>query len=144
MMNRQRLTEEAGTPGPPLDWERICHAFPDGLIVTDRHFNIQYINATFGRISGKTADQVVGRKCHRVFACPLCHSAGCPLCRIRQGDGPLLYESDGHCKVTETPWQVAASAYFDANGSFAGMVEKVTDSSTLRKLRDQLYHSRER
>ena len=143
-MNNQGQPGDACDQNRRLNWELICEALPDGLVVTDRCFIIQYINAAFSRISGETADQMVGRKCHQVFACRLCHTEACPLSRIRGGDGPILYESNGHCKVTQTPWQVTASAYYDATGRFAGMVEKVTDGSTLQKIRDQLYHSRER
>jgi PAS domain S-box-containing protein len=136
--------DECPTRTPALDWGRICQAFSDGLIVTDLHFNIAYINSAFSRISGRTPEQVVGRKCHRAFACGLCHTAACPLRRVRETGEAILYESDNHCKVHRTPWMVTAAAYFDADGNFAGLVEKVTDGTSLQQMRDQLFHSRER
>ncbi len=127
-----------------LDWELVLEAFPDGLAITDRDFNIIFVNAAFCAISGRTAAQVIGEKCHRIFPCELCHSAACPLTRLREAGGHLHYDSQDHCKVHQTPWLVSTSAYCDAAGKFAGMVEKITDGSTLQHIRDQLYHSHER
>ena len=125
-------------------WEQVLRALPDGLIVTDREFNIRYVNPAFTRISGRTADRIIDEKCHRIFPCELCHTDACPLTRLRQAGGHLQYESDGHCKVHQAPWRVTASAYYDVSGKFDGIVEKVTDGSTLLQVRDQLYHSHER
>jgi len=143
-MERPEHAQAGCHPPASLDWRQVLQALPDGLIVTDQDFNIIFINLSFSRISGKTAAHVVGEKCHRIFACGLCHSTACPLTRLRAAGGHLHYESDGHCKVHQTPWLVSASAYHDAAGNFAGMVEKITDGSTLLQIRDQLYHSRER
>jgi HD-GYP domain-containing protein (c-di-GMP phosphodiesterase class II) len=131
--------------GPPgLDWERVINALPDGLIVTDREYNIVFANPAACRIAAKTAARIVGAKCHQVFGCALCHTPSCPLTRLREQGEPLHYETNSHCKVHQTPWMVTASAYYDADSEFAGMVEKITDGSTLLLMRNQLYHSRER
>lgn len=136
---------KSGSAEPPgLDWEGIINALPDGLIVTDREYNIVFANPVACRIAAKTQEQVVGAKCHQVFGCALCHTPSCPLTRLREKGGHLHYETDSHCKVHQTPWMVTAAAYYDANGEFAGMVEKITDGSTLLRMRNQLYHSRER
>jgi PAS domain S-box-containing protein len=143
-MKNQEPPASGCAPNPTLDWSRICQALPDGLVITDRDFNILYINPVFSRICGKAADRAVGEKCHRVFACWLCHTSACPLTRLREQGGPIHYKSNGHCKIRQSPCLVTVSAYFDDAGQLAGMVEKVTDGSTLQHIRDQLYHSRER
>ena len=143
-MEPPELSQTGSSAPSRLDWEQVLQALPDGLVITDRDFNIIFVNAAFCAISGRTADQVIGEKCHRIFPCELCHSAACTLIRLREAGGHLHYESEGHCKVHQTPWLVSASAYCDAAGKFAGMVEKIADGSTLQKIRDQLYHSRER
>ncbi len=143
-MESTELAQAGCHPPAGLDWQQVLQALPDGLIVTDQDFTIIFTNSAFSRISGKAAAQVTGEKCHRMFPCELCHSAACPLTRLQEAGGHLQYESDGHCKVRQTPWLVTASAYYDAAGRFAGMVEKITDGSTLLQIRDQLYHSHER
>ena len=137
---------QSGSAGPHgLDWPGIINALPDGMIVTDRDYTIVFANAAACRIAALSEDRIIGAKCHQVFGdCALCHTPNCTLNRLREKGGHLQYESDSHCKVHQTPWMVTASAYFDAKGEFAGMVEKITDGSTLLEMRDQVYHSRER
>jgi HD-GYP domain-containing protein (c-di-GMP phosphodiesterase class II) len=127
-----------------LEWERVIDALPDGLIVTDREYNIVFANQAACRIAAKTADRIIGAKCHQVFGCALCHTPSCTLARLRDEGGHLQYETDSHCKVHQTPWMVTASPYYDADGAFAGMVEKIADGSTLLDMRNQLFRSRER
>ena len=143
-MKDQASSTSGCTSNPTLDWSRICQALTDGLVITDRDFNILYINPVFSRMCGKAPVQPAGQKCHQVFTCRLCHTLACPLTRLRQQSGPIHFKSNGHCKVRQSPCQVTASAYFDTAGRFAGMVEQITDGSTLLHIRDQLYHSRER
>lgn len=143
-MNDYQPFPQASTAPPFRDWEAVLQALSDGIVITDREFNILFVNAAFCAISGRKASRVIGEKCYRVFACDLCHSAACPLTRLREGSGQLQFESQGHCKVHQTPWFVSAAAWVTAEGNFAGMVEKITDGSTLLQSRDQLYHSRER
>jgi HD-GYP domain-containing protein (c-di-GMP phosphodiesterase class II) len=143
MENRER--RQTGNFGPPgSDWERVINALPDGLIVTDREYQIVFANSAFCRIAAKPAAQIIGAKCYRTFDCSLCHTPSCPLTRLRAQGGPLQYETDSHCKIHQTPWLVTAAAYYDTAGEFAGMVEKITDGGTLLDMRNQLYHSRER
>jgi HD-GYP domain-containing protein (c-di-GMP phosphodiesterase class II) len=131
--------------GPPgLDWERILDALPDGLIVTNREYDIVFANSVFCRIAGRPAAQIVGAKCYRIFECALCRTPSCPLIRLQEQGGPLQYETDNHCKVHQTPWLVTAVAYLATTGEFAGMVEKIADGSTLLDMRNKLYQSRER
>jgi PAS domain S-box-containing protein len=127
-----------------LNWESIVNALPDGLIVTDRQYNILFANPVACRIAGKSADRIVGAKCHEIFDCVLCHTPSCPLTLLQKKGGHLQYETNSHCKVHQTPWIVTASAYYDAEGEFAGMVEKITDGSALMQMRNQLFQSRER
>ena len=143
-MEMHNILSSTVNAAPRMDWEPIIEALPDGLIVTDPDYNIIYVNSSFARIAERTATQIVGAKCHLIFACDLCHTPACPLTRLREAGGNLSYESENHCKVHRPPWMVTASAYTDRAGHFAGMVEKVTDGSTLLNIRDQLYQSRER
>jgi HD-GYP domain-containing protein (c-di-GMP phosphodiesterase class II) len=129
---------------PELQWERVLDALPDGLIVTDRNYEILFANSLFCLITDKAAAQITGAKCYLIFECSLCHTPSCPLTRLREQGGPLRYETNNHCKVHKTPWMVTASAYPDPNGAFAGMAEKITDGSALLDTRHQLYQSRER
>jgi hypothetical protein len=143
MENHER--HRSGSHGPPeMDWERVLYALPDGLIITDREYDIVFVNSVFCRIADKPESQIVGAKCYQVFNCSLCRTPACPLTRLREHGGPLQYETNSHCKVHKPPWLVTASAWFDTTGEFSGMVEKITDGSTLLDMRHQLYHSRER
>lgn len=129
-----------------IDWQEIFWSFPDGLMVTDADFTIRFVNPAFMRllVSG-SAKEVIGAKCHDIFAHRLCHTSGCPLVRVKQRCEPQLFFSRGHCKIKQRePWLVTADLLLDADGEFAGMIEKVADAGTLGKLQTELHHGQER
>jgi HD-GYP domain-containing protein (c-di-GMP phosphodiesterase class II) len=142
MENIERC-QTCGRGAPALDWEQVIDALPDGLIVTNREYEIVFANSAFCRIAGRPASHLLGAKCYRIFECSLCRTPACPLRRLQEQGNPLQYETNNHCKVHQTPWLVTAVAYFNTTGEFDGMVEKIADGSTLLDMRNQLYHSRE-
>lgn len=127
------------------EWEQIFQGLPDGLIVTDRHFNVLFVNRAFCELSAKEASSVVGNKCYDIFPGAFCHTPDCPLAQIRSGGERLVYEKDARCKNgRHAPWLVATIAFDDAEGNFAGIVERISDASAFKQMQQDLYHSHER
>jgi PAS domain S-box-containing protein len=126
-------------------WEGIFDALPDGLIVTDPDFRICYANRTFLEISGKKEEALIGRRCFDVFPCASCHGPHCPLQRAADGVMRQEFEDDTHCKGSpRMPDMVTTLALYEADGHFVGIVEKVTDISSLRRAQVELNRSHER
>lgn len=124
-----------------IDWEQIFRAFPDGLMITDGDFTIQFVNQAFSKLIDKSA-QIVGEKCHQVFPGSLCHTVACPLTCVRTSGEAQFGEGQVHCKISnQAPWLVTAVAFYDQNGRFAGMTEKVSDAGRLRKFKKELEDS---
>ena len=65
------------------DWQRIFDALSDGMIITDRRFNILFVNRAFSALSGIDGSDLIGKKCHDVFPSELCFTPNCPLSRLR-------------------------------------------------------------
>jgi PAS domain S-box-containing protein len=126
-------------------WERIFDALPDGILVTDSDFTIRFTNHALGRILGRDAAALIGRKCFDLFAGPMCRGPACPLAILASGLPRVDNESESHCKDGgRLPGSVSCTAYPDATGGFGGMVERITDASMLRKVREDLHRSHER
>lgn len=127
-----------------MDWEQVFSAFSDGLMVTDRDFIIRFVNPAFERLTGRDAAALVGRKCHDIFNGARCDTPECPLIHARaQGDLQLL-DGREHCKIDKkASLMITATAFHDAHGKFAGLIEKIADAQVLHKLQSELRTSQE-
>ena len=127
------------------DWQLIFDAISDGMIITDRHFNILFVNRAFSALSGIDGSDLIGKKCHDLFASELCFTPNCPLSRLRSTGDQLVSEDEIHCKNgKQAPWIVTTTAYPDASGEIAGYVERFTDVSAFRRVKQALNRSHER
>ena len=127
-----------------MDWEQIFQIFPDGLMVTDRDFTIQFANSAFLRLIGKDASEIIGRKCYEVFPGTLCGTDDCTLANIQINKGSKLYNGRRHCKVgKQMPWVVTAAALRDSEGRFSGLVEKISDAEVLHRCLNELHLNQE-
>jgi len=127
------------------DWPRIVDAVSDGLIITDRDFNILFVNRAFAELSGIDAQRLIGKKCHEVFSSDLCLSDGCPLSTLQSTGDQRVFDHQPHCKNgRQAPWIVTTTAYSDANGAIGGYVERFTDASAFRRIKQALNRSHDR
>lgn len=127
------------------DWQRILDAISDGLIVTDKNFNIIFVNRAFSTLSGFELSSLVGKKCHDVFSSKLCSTPGCPLTALQSTGEQLVFDQEPHCKNgKDAPWIVAITAYPDASGAIGGYVERFTDVSAFRQVKQALTRSHDR
>lgn len=128
----------------PIDWKQIVRVYPDGLMVTDRAFTIQFVNGAFARLFGMAPEELMGGKCHEIFQGVMCGTAECPLIRAQDSSSPRLYNGKQHCKVAmHLPWVVTASALLDEKGEFNGLVEKISDAEILHRCQNELHHNQE-
>jgi PAS domain S-box-containing protein len=127
------------------DWQRIADAISDGLIVTDRHHRILFVNRAFATLAGVDARRLIGKKCHDVFSCDLCATPECPLAACQAIGEQRVFNHQPHCKNSQhAPWIITANAYPDANGDIGGYVERFTDASAFRRIKQALHLSNDR
>jgi PAS domain S-box-containing protein len=84
------------------DWQRIADAISDGLIITDRNFNILFVNRAFATLSGVDAIRLIGKKCHDVFSNDLCSTPDCPLTQLQSIGEQRVFNHQPHCKNGQT------------------------------------------
>ncbi|MGD9212776.1 MAG: HD domain-containing phosphohydrolase, partial [Desulfobacteraceae bacterium] len=128
-----------------FDWQRIMRSFSDGIMVTSSDFTIRFVNPAFLHLLRNRSLSLIGVKCHEVFFGRMCHTSACPLTRVKETRETQFYLAKGHCKIKQpAPWMVTASAIFNEDGRFNGLLEKVTDAKILTKVQTKLRHSQER
>jgi len=120
----------------PTSFERILDHLNDGLYIVDQERKVLYWNQAAERISGFSADEVVGKHCHDNIlnhvdsdGRQLCFT-GCPLgATIQDGErreGEIyMHHKAGH----RVPVSVRVSQLTDSAGTVIGGIELFTDIS---------------
>jgi PAS domain S-box-containing protein len=130
---------------PQLDWQRILDTVSDGMIVTDRDFKIKFCNRAFSVFTGIESRDLIGRKCHEVFSSELCFTSDCPITKTGSGRDQQVIHHESHCKNDKhAPWVITTTIVSGENGSIAGYLERFTDVSAFRRVRQALIRSHER
>ncbi|MGA1844370.1 MAG: PAS domain S-box protein [bacterium] len=131
-----------------LAYEKIDQIFRttgNGLRVIDRNYNMLQFNDSFLGMLGISRDEVVGKKCYEVFRGPLCHSDGCTLKRVLDGEERVECDiekemTDGSkifCILTATPLR-------GPNSEIVGIVEDLKDITDRKLAEEALRESEER
>ncbi len=117
-------------------YEKVIESLHDGLYFVDRDRTIIYWNKAAERISGFTADEVIGKSCGDGIlthidseGCNLCQT-GCPLAKTIADGKPreneiYMHHKNGH----RVPVSVRVSTLTDADGIVTGGIELFTDIS---------------
>jgi PAS domain S-box-containing protein len=123
-------------------WKTIVDIMQDGLMVLDTHGNILAMNPAAERLTGYTAEELIGSNCREL---------NCTGCKVF-GRGPgkdwcSLFENgavkDKKCLITNKDRRAVhvvknASVLHDENGVMIGSVETFTDVSELARQREEL------
>jgi PAS domain S-box-containing protein len=119
-------------------WKRIIDTMNDGLMVIGQDGVIVMVNEAFERLTGYTADEVIGMPC-TILKCDACEKAvkkgehgWCTLFAREEEkkNRCLIIKKDGTC----LPVLKNASLLKDDTGSPFGAVETLTDLSELDRL----------
>jgi PAS domain S-box-containing protein len=108
----------------------ILNSIADGVFTVDLAWRITSFNRAAQRITGYTADDVIGRRCFDVFHANVC-DRGCALRRAMEtGQDVVNYRVDiGHRAGRTVPVSVSASLLRDPEGRVLGSVETIRDLS---------------
>jgi diguanylate cyclase (GGDEF)-like protein/PAS domain S-box-containing protein len=127
------------------EFKEILDNLYDGVYFVDTERRVTYWNKGAERISGYSANQVVGHRCmdnllnHVTEAAIQLSLNGCPL-HATIADGKqreaevYLHHSDGH----RVPIMVRTAPIRNNNGEIMGAVETFSDNSSLLSVRHQL------
>lgn len=126
-------------------YKSILDNLYDGVYFVDRERRITYWNKGAERITGYTAEEVVGKSCADNIlvhvdekGCQLCLS-GCPLTASMQDGGvheaPVFLR---HVQGHRVPVLVRVSPIYGPNGEMVGAVESFSDNSLVIDMQNQL------
>jgi len=131
-----------------LAYEKINQIFRttgNGLRVIDTHFNMMHYNDSLLTLLRITKEDMVGKKCHEVFPGPLCHTFGCPVRRILDGEEHVECEIEKQCNDgTRIFCIITATPLRGAKGNVIGIVEDISDISDRRRTEEALRESEKR
>ena len=127
-------------------YKEILNSLQDGVYYLDRNRIITYWNRGAERISGYTAEQVIGKSCRNNLlnhvndkGLELCHEH-CPMAATMQDGKPreayiYLHHAEGH----RVPVQIRATPIRDKSGNIVGAVETfnkgISPEKTERRIR---------
>jgi len=117
----------------------ILNSIADGVFTIDREKNITSFNRAAEKITGLSADEVIGLKCFDAFHSNICQN-NCALDKtVRTGkeiiDLPVnILDSKGR----NLPISISTAVVKDEKGEIIGGVETFRDLSTIEEMRKEL------
>jgi diguanylate cyclase (GGDEF)-like protein/PAS domain S-box-containing protein len=126
--------------------EGIFNASHDAIWVLDRDFKIVRINRKLAKLIGQERQELIGRRCHDVLACPLHGTADCALSRLLGRNDPkpivadvgIAFEGGGAMSCI-----LSASISYDPCGEVLGIVEGFTDITDRKQAESALQRANE-
>jgi PAS domain S-box-containing protein len=119
--------------------DAIMNSIADGVVTLSTDFTVTSFNRSAERITGYTAEEVLGRPCHTVFRSRGCESA-CPVRELTHSDKPIV-EAEMDISSKEgalIPVSVSAALLRDEDGNVVGAVESFRDLSRVKTLTEEL------
>ena len=109
------------------------------LCVIDEDYNMHRVNDTFCSYFDMKKEDVLGKKCYRIWQGPYCNTPECPLRQILSGKGQVDYSVDKKLKDgREISCIITAIPYLGVKGEILGTVENFTDITQLKKMSEEL------
>jgi|GEM_PF-2940198 len=116
----------------------------EGMLVIDMDYNILRMNTPFATLFG-VVERPELQKCYDIFGGPRCHTAGCSLQRIRQGEQRVECEEEKRrIDGTVIPVRLTAIPFHGPDGELLGALEHCRDISERRRTEEELRNSAER
>ncbi len=124
-----------------LERDLILNSITDGVFTIDRSGRITSFNKAAERITGFSAQEAIGRKCHEIFQSSLC-GVQCALTKSMETGKPYVRSPVfiRHKKGHIVPIRIATSPLLDHEGNIFGGVETFQDQ-TLKFQRDIIVDS---
>jgi len=121
------------------EWSASFDAMADGVSIQTVDCTILIANQSFLQILGKTAEEVVGKKCFKVFHGAVCPIKECPAKLTIETNLPASAET---FEPLINRWlAISVSPILDNSGNLTRVVHTVRDITEHRKLEEQLRHS---
>ena len=107
---------------------QIFNTTGNSMRLIDIDYNILRVNRTFTKMSGISKEDAEGKKCFDIFPGPYCHTAECPLNKIKNGEERVeqdIKKKNTHDKII--PGILNCVAFKGHNGEILGIIEDFKD-----------------
>lgn len=116
--------------------ENIFRSISDMVFFTDKEYTVRKVNQAVANMIGRSAEDIVGRKCYEVFHGMDAPWPQCPHHKTVETMKAYVEElEDRHLKGT---FLTSTSPIFDPEGNFLGTVHVVRDITDIKQLQDKL------
>ena len=113
-----------------IERDLILNSITDGVFTIDRSGRITSFNKAAERITGFSAEEAIGRRCHEIFQSSLC-GVQCALTKSMETGKPFVRSPVfiKHKKGHIVPIRIATSPLLDNEGNIIGGVETFQDQT---------------
>ena len=110
----------------------VLGAITEGVFTVDRDLRITSFNRSAEKITGVTAEEAIGRKCHEIFQSDICDSACAIKIAMETGGEVIKHGVNIRTKSGALlPISVTGSVLRNEQGEITGGVETFRDVSAL-------------
>jgi PAS domain S-box-containing protein len=125
--------------------DQIFQTASVGMRVIDRDFNVVKINKTFAVMTAVNEADAVNKKCHEIFSGPMCHTNGCPITRVLEGESRFETYVDKQRPDGKTiPCILTATPFSGPDGEVVGIVESFRDITQLKQAHEIIHSERDK
>ena len=117
--------------------ESYLNRSPAPMYAVDTDFKLRFMNDSFARLAGASAERAVGSPCSDVFLTKACNTEAC-VARCAMQRGEVVEGRSSPYASQATPYHVVAAPIKDANGDVEGAAIYLTDVSSLQRTLDRL------
>jgi PAS domain S-box-containing protein len=118
----------------------VLGAITEGVFTVDRDLRITSFNRSAEKITGVTAEEAIGRKCHEIFQSDICDSACAIKIAMETGGEVIKHGVNIRTKSGALlPISVTGSVLRNEQGEITGGVETFRDVSALEDLRKEIF-----
>lgn len=121
--------------------QAILDGIATNLAFVNESLEILWVNKTAADSVAKLPSEMIGRKCHELWADPGKPCDGCPVVKAfktKRSEHTMMVKPDGRA------WDEKAVPVFDADGRLIGVVEIANDITDRKAAEDALRESEER
>ncbi len=129
---------EEGMLSAQKDWETIFRAIGHPTIVLDANNHIIDANDTALKATGKSLDELKGKRCFEIFHGPSAVSPpdGCPFEQLKKTGG--IETADMEIEALNGYYHVSCTPVFDAAGRLEKVIHIAMDVTDRRRTQDEL------